>query len=232
MRKDSKKKTIYHGSAGIIETPTFGKGNVNNDYGLGFYCTYDPELAKEWAVGKGRDGYANRYSISEEELSILNLGDGNYNILNWLSVLVDNRIFKVKSEVAMDARNYLLGNFLPDYHKYDVIRGYRADDSYFAFANDFLNNVITLEKLNYAMSLGNLGEQYVLMSQRAFDNLSFEGWELASNEIYFPRKEKRDWEARESYFKYRTLSTEGHYMIDILREKWRNDDERIQRIIY
>ena len=31
---------------------------------------------------------------------------------------------------------------------YDVIIGYRADDSYFAFAQDFLNNAISLNTLN------------------------------------------------------------------------------------
>lgn len=40
---------IYHGSKNIIEKPEFGKGNKKNDYGLGFYCTENVELAKEWA---------------------------------------------------------------------------------------------------------------------------------------------------------------------------------------
>ena len=39
--------TLYHGSADIIERPEFGKGNSRNDYGLGFYCTREIELAKE-----------------------------------------------------------------------------------------------------------------------------------------------------------------------------------------
>ena len=38
---------IYHGSKDIIEKPEFGKGNKKNDYGLGFYCTENVELAKE-----------------------------------------------------------------------------------------------------------------------------------------------------------------------------------------
>ena len=45
----SKEKIIYHGSHNIIETPTFGVGSPNNDYGLGFYCTEYVDLAKEWA---------------------------------------------------------------------------------------------------------------------------------------------------------------------------------------
>ena len=36
---------IYHGSEKIIEKPVFGKGNLRNDYGKGFYCTESEELA-------------------------------------------------------------------------------------------------------------------------------------------------------------------------------------------
>ena len=41
---------VYHGSSQIIQQPVIGKGNPNNDYGLGFYCTESVELAKEWLV--------------------------------------------------------------------------------------------------------------------------------------------------------------------------------------
>ena len=51
--------TIYHGSNQIIETPAYGKGRKNNDFGLGFYCTESNELAKEWAVDEDRDGFVN-----------------------------------------------------------------------------------------------------------------------------------------------------------------------------
>lgn len=232
MNKDIKKLTIYHGSPNIIEKPSLGAGKINNDYGQGFYCTFSPELAKEWAVGSGQDGYANIYTISEKGLAVLNLGDGNYNILNWLAILLVNRTFRMKSDIAEGAKRYILENFLPEYNGFDVIRGYRADDSYFSFANDFLNNVITIEKLSAAMNLGNLGEQYVLMSEKAFESISFEGWETASSEIYLPKRKMRDDEARASYFALRTEPLDGHFMIDILREGWRNDDERLQRIIH
>ena len=49
---------IYHGSKNIITKPEFGKGNIANDYGLGFYCTENIELAKEWACSdKVTNGY-------------------------------------------------------------------------------------------------------------------------------------------------------------------------------
>ena len=39
------KKIIYHGSKEIINKPKKEKGKINNDYGQGFYCTFDIELA-------------------------------------------------------------------------------------------------------------------------------------------------------------------------------------------
>ena len=57
----NQKITLYHGSEQIIESPTFGLGKQNNDFGLGFYCTESEELAKEWAVSSLRNGFVNRY---------------------------------------------------------------------------------------------------------------------------------------------------------------------------
>ena len=40
-------KIIYHGSDHIIEKPKFGYGKTYNDYGVGFYCTENPNMAKD-----------------------------------------------------------------------------------------------------------------------------------------------------------------------------------------
>ena len=74
----SKEIIIYHGSHNIIETPTFGVGNPNNDYGLGFYCTEYLNLAKEWACDETSGGYANKYSLDLSGLKILNLNSKDY----------------------------------------------------------------------------------------------------------------------------------------------------------
>ena len=52
---------VYHGSDHIIETPVYHGSKRTNDYGYGFYTTESKELAKEWACGDGRDGFANSY---------------------------------------------------------------------------------------------------------------------------------------------------------------------------
>ena len=79
---------IYHGSDKIIEKPVFGAGKTYNDYGRGFYCTEHVELAKEWACASGSDGYSNHYQLDMNGLSVLNLNTPEYNILNWLTILL------------------------------------------------------------------------------------------------------------------------------------------------
>ena len=74
----NQKITLYHGSEQIVESPTFGLGKQNNDFGLGFYCTESEELAKEWAVSSLRNGFVNRYSLDTEYLKILNLNSPDY----------------------------------------------------------------------------------------------------------------------------------------------------------
>ena len=190
---------LYHGSENIIEKPVYGKGARYNDYGKGFYCTENIELAKEWACAKQKNGYANIYDLDLSELNVLNLNSASYNILNWLAILADNRTYWQNGSIAEPAKNYIKENFLPDISTYDVIIGYRADDSYFSFAQDFVSGVISLQKLAQAMRLGKLGEQIVLKSQKAFAQIQFVGYENADAEEYYIKKNEREREARRQY---------------------------------
>jgi hypothetical protein len=97
-------KTLFHGSSKVIDSPEFGKGNLHNDYGLGFYCTENFELAKEWACSNASGGYANKYSLDLAELSVLDLSAKEYNILNWISLLLNNRTFSANNQVASEGK--------------------------------------------------------------------------------------------------------------------------------
>lgn len=223
--------TIYHGSQKIIHMPVFGKGNPRNDYGLGFYCTESLDLAKEWACTEENSGYANKYLFDMAGLAVLNLSGNQYHILNWLSILLQNRMFKISNDIAAEGKEYLLNRFLPKYTVFDVIIGYRADDSYFSFANAFLNNTLSLQQLETAMYLGKLGEQFVIKSKKAFAQIRFDRAIPAEKELYYPKKTARDKEAREAYRKERTgrRASDAVYLIDILREGWNTDDPRLRR---
>lgn len=223
---------LYHGSPHIIEKPEFGKGNIHNDYGLGFYCTESLELAKEWACAAKEGGYANCYEFDIDGLKTLDLADGSHHILNWLAILLENRVFRV-SFVAEEAKNYIISSFKPHYEDRDVVIGYRADDSYFTFATAFLNNTISLQKLERAMLLGRLGIQIVPKSKAAFERLIYQGSIPAEGAVYYPKRMARDEAARAEFRTVRSTPSAINevYMLDILRERWQNDDPRLQRVV-
>lgn len=228
MKKDL---ILYHGSQQIVEAPRFGEGKIYNDYGQGFYCTESLELAKEWACPVKKDGYANRYVLHTEGLNVMYLTRGEYHILNWMALLLKNRRFDINNSVGSRGREYLLVHFLPDISNVDVIIGYRADDSYFSFAEDFVNNTISVRDLNTAMRLGALGEQVVLISEKSFRQIVFEGYETADYREYYYKRTERDTQARAAYrTQKKELSDlkEDLFILDIIREEMGPDDERLR----
>ena len=209
---------LYHGSQYRVEKPVFGGGRAANDYGRGFYCTESESLACEWAISEKHDGYANCYEFKDNGLSILNLNGTGYTILHWLAVLLEHRTFDTRYGLSTLAKQYLTENFHVDVEAYDVIRGYRADDSYFSFAQDFISGAISYPQLTAAMRLGKLGEQIVVKSRRAFSRLKFISAKEAVREDWLDAKESRDSSARRDYF-------------DVRKTPYRLEDIAIQQII-
>ena len=227
-------KILYHGSKEIIENPSLKGGKETNDYGYGFYCTENIELANEWACPDNNDGYANKYELDMTGLNVLNLTKHEYNILNWMALLLQFRIPKGMTPNDEMAREYILKNFSIDLTKVDVIIGYRADDSYFSFARDFLKNTITVAQLSRAMELGKLGIQVVLHSEKAFEQLKYIESTIADNETYYTKRRARDLMAKEEYreaTKFSGVTQDDLFIMDIIRQEVKNDDPRIQRNI-
>ena len=219
------------GSENIIEKPEYGKGKPYNDYGRGFYCTEYIDLAKEWACDEKHGGYANKYSLNMDGLTVLDLNGDNFCILHWLSVLLENRKFTLDNDIGKTAKEYILKNFPVDTKGIDVIKGYRADDSYFSYARDFLQNGISVKRLTQVMKLGNLGNQIVLISPKSFEQIKFLGYEEAPQEVHFPLRKNRDELARIEYLSDRqggSFSPDDILMIDILRGEIKADDPRLQ----
>ena len=227
-------KILYHGSKEVIKNPTLRGGKESNDYGYGFYCTENIELANEWACPDNNDGYANKYELDMTGLNVLDLTKSEYNILNWMALLLQFRIPKGMTPNDEMAREYILKNFSIDLTKVDVIIGCRADDSYFSFARDFLKNTITVAQLSRAMELGKLGIQVVLHSEKAFEQLKYIESTIADNETYYTKRRARDLMAKEEYREATKLSSvtqDDLFIMDIIRQEVKNDDPRIQRNI-
>lgn len=225
------KLVIYHGSKDIIEKPYYHGGKAENDYGFGFYCTESLELAKEWACSNNENnGFANKYSIDLSGLKILDLTDKRYSILNWVAILLKFRTFDLSNDISIQAKEYLLKNFYIDVNNYDIVIGFRADDSYFSFARDFVNNTIPVRKLSQAMELGQLGKQVVIVSELAFSKLHFEGFETADRLVYFTKRKARDEKAREDYLKGTRKSAtliNDIFVMDIIRKEFKDGDSII-----
>lgn len=223
--------TLFHGSERIVKKPALGEGKAHNDFGLGFYCTQNDNLAKEWAVSSLHDGFSNRYTLDTESLRILDLNSPDYTILNWIAVLVQHRLFAIKTPVAKRAKQYLIDRFSLNVNAYDLVVGYRADDSYFDYAETFLNNGITVNQLAKAMHLGKLGVQIVLKSQFAFSKIRFEGFDVADHQKYYVMKKARDDEANRRYLDILEEEDDGLYIQQIIRGGIQNNDPRIPRNI-
>ena len=228
------KTILLHGTDHIIQAPDINIGNEHNDYGKGFYCTKSEDMAKEWACKQNTDGFVNRYELNTDRLKILDLTDGQHTVLNWIAILLKYRTFKLSSEIAIDAREYIIEHYSVNISDYDIVIGYRADDSYFQYAESFVSNGLPLRSLNKAVKLGKLGEQTVLVSQKAFDQTKFIDAAPVSKDEYYPKFIDRDSSARKAFkqeIKKSKVYRDDIFVLDILREEMQNNDPRIQRII-
>ncbi len=218
---------IYHGSNVIVEAPAYGYGKAHNDYGQGFYCTNDPELANEWACQTVSGGFTNVYELKTDDLKIMKLEEDN--IISWITLLINNRIIRYGSPIEKQGAAYLKDNFLPDLSGYDLIEGYRADDSYFTYTRAFLSNTISLEQLDEAMKLGNLGKQICLKSKKSFDAISFVKAIPADGTVFYPKRIERDKKAREDYYSLlERRAVTGIFLRDIITKEMTADDLRLQ----
>ena len=190
--------TIFHGSEFIIKKPEFGKGRENNDYGPGFYCTKNKGLAGEWAVlWTERDGHINEYKLDCSELETLKLDE--LDVKHWIAILMHNRKGKYKEEIVYPRIEKFTGEYLPDLVPYDIIAGWRADDAFFSFVEDFMLGLLSFENLAIAMKFGDLGLQTCLKSRKAFGKIEWMASYPASSRRFLKSAQDRDEKARSDY---------------------------------
>jgi len=208
------KLVLYHGSERIVERPEFMKGVAHNDFGAGFYATKEEAIAKEWACGDGNDGYVNIYSISLEGLKVFDITKEKNASLVWLALLLKNRRLRIGSAKQKTARDFVVENYLPDVRAYDIIVGYRGDDSYFSFARAFLDGEISFGQLDKMLTLDKLCLQYALVSDKAVKSLRFSDVLVEDgSDCYYKRKE-RDSKLREEVLSF--VEKSPKYISDIM----------------
>lgn len=219
-------RKIYHGSSRIVRPPHFGAGDPYNDFGLGFYCTEDHDTACEWAVGRGRNGFLNKYSINDTGLRIIDLTSPQYTPLHWLSILANFREFDTSSSLYYQCKEYIRSSFGLDYQNCDCIIGPRADNTNFAIAQDFMNGLISYRQLKDTISSGASGKQFVLKSNRAFDRIVFDGYEAVLSNDHYPSRVTRETEQMRKASS--TEKTSGLYITDILEHEIRPYDLQLR----
>lgn len=172
---------LYHGTPDEVVVPTFGCGEDKHDYGKGFYLTENSELAKEWAVCRPNDknGWVHKYELNTEGLKILDFQKEN--VLSWLAELMKHRDAADSKRYKMLAKKFI-EKYGIDTSEYDVIKGWRANASYFYIAREFVRDNIDIEILEELLSLGGLGIQYCIKSELAYANLKEVENELISVE--------------------------------------------------
>ena len=162
--------TLYHGTSDKIVTPTYGKGDDKHDYGRGFYLTEDIELAKEWAVCRPNEenGWVHKYELETEGLSVLDFQEKD--VLSWLAELMKHRDAADSKRYRVLSRKFI-DKYGIDTSTYDVIKGWRADASYFYIAKEFVRDNIDIDILEELLSLGSLGIQYCIKTEKAYSHL-------------------------------------------------------------
>lgn len=193
--------TVYHGSKEKCFTHTYGIGSTNNDYGRGFYTTPYADLGREWALGsytKGDKGYLHKYILDTTDLNILDLT--KLDSLHWVAELLTYRKINRQDNIFVtEDMNKFLAKYKLDTSCYDIIIGYRADDSYFTYAEDFVENLLAIETLETALRRGSLGIQVFIKSKKAFSKLKEMGEPELVPSKYRVRFEKRRRAAIEQY---------------------------------
>lgn len=164
------KITLYHGTPNKVVTPTYGLGDDKHDYGRGFYLTEDFELAKEWAVCRPEEhnGWVHKYELEADKLKILDFQE--LNVLSWLAELMKHRDAADSKRYHMLAAKFI-EKFGVDTSGYDVIKGWRANASYFYIAREFVRDNIDIDILEELLSLGGLGIQYCIKTESAYSKL-------------------------------------------------------------
>lgn len=217
------KKIIYHGSQKVITKPIYHYelASNTNDYGEGFYCTEEPEVGKEWACRTNTVGVINKYTLDLKNLNVLDLTDPKYSVLNWLAVLIKNRELSLTYKDDYKEQLNYLKKFEIDFSNVDVVIGYRADDAYFRFPKMFIENRLTLDRLEEIYKNGNLGKQIVLISEKSFNQIQYIDNEIVRGE-YFHKYQNRVQTANQ-YYEVLELSerfVKGKKINDLIGEEY------------
>ena len=113
-------------------------------------------------------GWVHKYELDTEGLKILDFQE--IHVLAWLAELMKHRDAADSKRYRMLAKRFI-EKYGIDTSEYDVIKGWRANASYFYIAKEFVRDNIDIDILEELLSLGGLGVQYCIKSELAYSKL-------------------------------------------------------------
>ena len=144
-----------------------------HDYGKDLYCTENFDSAQEWACQWRQEerSFVYEYSLNLQGLIILDLSKKD--MLYSLALLAERRFESDEPRRRREKRLAFVKKYYVNLSKYDIVIGWRADDKYFNFLKNFLRGDISVEATKKAFSLGELGLQTVVLSEKAYSQKTF-----------------------------------------------------------
>lgn len=150
-------RCLYHGSNQIIQNPDLVHSREDIDFGVGFYLTCDPNMAKKWAATRV-NAILNIFSLDIEDLNIYHFQLDK----EWLDYVKACRLYS-----ANDC------DILSRYNQYDVLIGPTADDKLYDTVQQYLDGELAAETAVEYLNVAGFSEQVVLKTRKAIEQLTF-----------------------------------------------------------
>lgn len=125
------------------------------------------DLAKEYSTANpnNTNAYVRKYELDLSNLKVLDFTE--HSVLSWLAELMKHREADDSKRYKVLSKEFI-NKYGIDTEPYDVIKGWIPNNY---IAKEFVRDNVDLDILEDLLSLGDLGIQYCLKSQKAFDNL-------------------------------------------------------------
>lgn len=187
----NQKIILYHGTASIFDIPDISYSREDIDFGVGFYCTEDLEMAKMWAAHKKRS-IVNVYELDLSNLNIYHFKADE----EWLAFIQGNRMW----------------DKIEDYSSYDILMGPTADDKLFTTLNRYMDGEYTAEMAIAIINIMGYNNQVVLKNKKAIQQIKYKNRILISNEEKITLKQK-------SSFNYKIRMKDELKILKEIRQK-------------
>lgn len=156
-------KYLVHASKnGLVGNVDINFGRANSDFGHGFYCGEEYEGAASF--------------VSKKEDSSVYMMDFNLNGLNKLEFKVNIdwliTVAYFRGEIKDKQNHPLVNKIIKKIDKSDYIVAPIADNRMFEIINEFTRNEITDEQCMHCLAATYLGNQYVIRTSNAANNIS------------------------------------------------------------